>query len=215
MSGSKPHELVTRFFTPFSVREWAGCRGVAKILGEKEMNKPPLLFAGAVDISVLFRHGLWALAAAAIISGCSTTLRAPSYSPPVMPRPTAVARPAPSHIVRASWYGPGFDGRRTAAGEVFNEYGLTAASKTLPLGSRVRVTNLSTGRSVIVKINDRGPFVRGRGLDLSQAAARQVGITHEGVAKVKIARLKASQTRVKRMSATITVHDATGAGTRF
>ena len=68
----------------------------------------------------------------------------------------------PSHIVASSWYGPGYDGHRTSSGERFDPNGLTAASKTLPLGSSVRVTNLKNGRSAQVKINDRGPAIRGR-----------------------------------------------------
>ena len=86
----------------------------------------------------------------------------------------------------ASWYGPGFHGRRTASGERFNSRALTAAW-SLPFGSRVRVTNERTGRSVVVRINDRGPFVGGRVIDLSKAAAQAVGIS--GVGKVKLARL--------------------------
>ena len=92
----------------------------------------------------------------------------------------------PSRVVTSSWYGPGYDGHRTSSGEPFDPKGLTAASKTLPLGSSVRVTNLKDGRSAQVKINDRGPAVRGRSLDLSPAAARKVGLTKTGVARVEI-----------------------------
>ena len=86
----------------------------------------------------------------------------------------------------ASWYGPGFHGRRTASGERFNTGALTAAHRTLPFGTHVRVVNVETGRSIVVRINDRGPFVRGRVIDLSQAAARAIGVT--GVARVRLAR---------------------------
>jgi rare lipoprotein A len=92
----------------------------------------------------------------------------------------------PSRIVTSSWYGPGYDGRRTSSGERFDPNGLTAASKTLPLGSSVRVTNLKNGRSAQVRINDRGPALRGRSLDLSPAAARKIGLTKTGVARVEI-----------------------------
>lgn len=84
----------------------------------------------------------------------------------------------------ASWYGPGFHGRKTASGEKFNMYALTAAHKTLPLHSRVRVTNLKTHKSVIVKINDRGPYVGNRKIDLSLASARAIGLN--GTAKVEM-----------------------------
>ncbi len=86
----------------------------------------------------------------------------------------------------ASWYGPRFHGKRTASGEVYNQHALTAAHKTLPLGSRAVVTNLNTGQSVEVRINDRGPFTKGRVIDLSQAAARLVGVVGPGVAPVKV-----------------------------
>lgn len=86
----------------------------------------------------------------------------------------------------ASWYGPGFHGRRTASGERFNTGAFTAAHRTLPFGTRVRVVNQTTGRSVVVRINDRGPFVRGRVIDLSKAAARAIGVS--GVARVTLAR---------------------------
>jgi rare lipoprotein A (peptidoglycan hydrolase) len=92
----------------------------------------------------------------------------------------------PSHIVASSWYGPGYDGHRTSSGERFDPKALTAASKTLPLGSSLRVTNLKNGRSAQVKINDRGPAVRGRSLDLSPAAAQKIGLTKSGVARVEI-----------------------------
>lgn len=75
-------------------------------------------------------------------------------------------------IGMASWYGPGFHGRRTASGERFNQYAMTAAHKTLPLGSIVRVTNLETEESIIVRINDRGPYRAGYIIDLSKGAAR-------------------------------------------
>ncbi|WP_446340524.1 septal ring lytic transglycosylase RlpA family protein [Coleofasciculus chthonoplastes] len=86
----------------------------------------------------------------------------------------------------ASWYGPGFHGNRSASGERFNQNALTAAHRNLPFGTNVRVTNLNNGRSVIVRINDRGPFVRGRVIDLSAAAARVLGLLRTGVAPVRI-----------------------------
>jgi rare lipoprotein A (peptidoglycan hydrolase) len=91
-----------------------------------------------------------------------------------------------TQIVRASWYGQEFANRKTADGERFNPDALTAASRTLPLGSVVRVTNLKNGRSVYVRINDHGPYVRGRSLDLSRRAAQDIGMMNTGVARVKI-----------------------------
>lgn len=86
----------------------------------------------------------------------------------------------------ASWYGPGFHGNYTANGEVYNQHALTAAHKTLPFGTRVKVTNLYNGRSVVVRINDRGPFIPGRIIDLSQGAAQLIGVTSSGVAPVRM-----------------------------
>src|SRR5512139_2622827 len=84
----------------------------------------------------------------------------------------------------ASWYGADFHGRRTANGERYNMYAMTAAHKTLPLGSRVTVTNRGTGRRIRVRVNDRGPFVAGRVIDLSLAAARALGSAKDGVVPV-------------------------------
>src|SRR5881296_3193450 len=86
----------------------------------------------------------------------------------------------------ASWYGPGFHGNRTSSGEIYDQYELTAAHKTLPLGTRVAVTNLDNGRSVEVRVNDRGPFVAGRLLDLSESAARAIGGIGAGLIHVRI-----------------------------
>jgi rare lipoprotein A len=86
----------------------------------------------------------------------------------------------------ASWYGPGFHGRSTANGEKFNKYDMTAAHRTLPFGTKVRVTNLRNGRSVIVRINDRGPFSGGRIIDLSYGAAKTIGIHNSGVGSVRL-----------------------------
>jgi rare lipoprotein A len=88
---------------------------------------------------------------------------------------------------RASWYGPGFHGRRTASGETFNTNAMTAAHRTLPFGTRVRVVNKRTGKSVIVRINDRGPYAHGRVIDLSRASAQAIGIS--GVGSVDVAQL--------------------------
>jgi rare lipoprotein A len=86
----------------------------------------------------------------------------------------------------ASWYGPGFHGRRTANGERFNQNGLTAAHRSLPFGTKVKVTNVNNGRSVVVRINDLGPYAKGRVIDLSAGAARVIGLINSGVAPVRI-----------------------------
>ena len=100
-------------------------------------------------------------------------------------------RPLPSahgyaEVGTASWYGPGFHGRRTASGEVYDMYAPTAAHRTLPLGTRVRVTRLDNGRSVVARINDRGPFVDGRIIDLSYALAERLDMVERGTARVRV-----------------------------
>ncbi|NEO84950.1 MAG: septal ring lytic transglycosylase RlpA family protein [Spirulina sp. SIO3F2] len=119
---------------------------------------------------------------------------APALSVPNTPRPRyrATVRPTASTPTwsgqrgQASWYGPGFHGRRTANGERFNQNAMTAAHRTLPFGTRVRVTNLNNGRSAIVRINDRGPFIHGRVIDLSRAGASAIGMLGSGVAPVQV-----------------------------
>jgi rare lipoprotein A len=93
----------------------------------------------------------------------------------------------------ASWYGPRFHGKLTASGEVFNQENFTAAHRTLPWGSRVKVTNLTNGKSVEVRINDRGPFGKGRIIDVSRAAARVLGIVGSGITTVRIEWLSDSE----------------------
>lgn len=86
----------------------------------------------------------------------------------------------------ASWYGDKFHGKRTASGEIFDENALTASHRTLPFGTIIRVTNLKNGKSVKVRINDRGPSVRGRITDVSKAAARELDMVRDGVVPVRI-----------------------------
>lgn len=113
----------------------------------------------------------------------------------IVPRPryratidtnTAAQPTGQSQRGMASWYGPGFHGRRSASGERFNQNALTAAHRTLPFGTKVRVTNLNSGTSVVVRINDRGPFIHGRVIDLSRAAAGAIGMLGSGVAPVQL-----------------------------
>jgi len=114
-----------------------------------------------------------------------------AQEPSGTPRPPsrisrATGRARATQSGEASWYGPNFHGRPTASGEIFDQHSMTAAHKTLPLGSKARVTNLENGNSVEVTINDRGPFVAGRIIDLSRAAAAEIGIIESGVAPVKV-----------------------------
>ena len=88
----------------------------------------------------------------------------------------------------ATYYGQEFAGHRTASGETFNPGAMTAAHRTLPFGTRVRVTNSRNGRSIIVRINDRGPFVKGRAIDLSSGAARAIGMSSTGNVTMEVMR---------------------------
>lgn len=106
-------------------------------------------------------------------------------APLLEPLPDRPPEAAPG-AVEASYYGKGFEGRPTASGERFNSERLTAAHRTLPFGTIVKVTNAATGKSVKVRINDRGPFHGNREIDLSTAAARQIGMLASGTAKVTL-----------------------------
>jgi rare lipoprotein A len=144
-----------------------------------------------------------ALGLAVFLTACATqTVSQPEpVAPPVAAQPPLPAAPppplpaipetrsAPSSTVTASYQGSGTAGHSTANGERYNPNSLTAASRTLPIGSTVKVTNPDTGRSVKVRINDRGPFVHGRSLDLSKRAAQKIGLTHKGAGRVKVSRV--------------------------
>jgi len=126
-----------------------------------------------------------------------------------------------SYTAVASWYGDDFHGRRTASGEVYDMHGYTAAHKTFPFGTKLRVTYLRTGRSAIVTVNDRGPFVSGRDLDLSRGAADEIGLLIDGVGEVYIEILERDNRYVKYVkSGTVGVKPRAeavsyGPGTRF
>lgn len=127
-------------------------------------------------------------AASQLLCGCSMMSRSAAPATPA----SAPISGLSGRIVTASWYGSELSGHRTTSGEVFNPNELTAASRSLPIGSRVQVTNVSNGRTVVVRINDRGPYIRGRGIDLSHAAAQRIGLVHNGVGHVQIARADSS-----------------------
>ena len=133
-----------------------------------------------------------------IVWGCATSSppsSPPPQPPPGYPKPYKVwgkwYQPLPDakgfrQRGIASWYGKDFHGKKTSNGEIYNMYAMTAAHKTLPLGTHVRVHNLENGKKTDVRINDRGPFVRGRIIDLSYSAAKKVGLVGPGTARVEI-----------------------------
>ena len=124
---------------------------------------------------------LWtvALPVAFLLFGCSDGSAKPEAA-------KTTKEPAFEQAGKASWYGPGFHGKKTANGEIYDQNELTAAHRTLPLGTEVEVTNVKNGKSVAVEINDRGPYVSGRVIDLSRAAAVELGMKEKGLAAVKI-----------------------------
>lgn len=140
-----------------------------------------------------------ALAVATLVAGCSThpritlpELEAPAPAPAPATAPTPAPETAPGVELgrgKASWYGPGFQGKRTASGERFDMNALTAAHRTLAFGTRVLVRNVRNGREVVVRINDRGPHVRGRIIDLSKAAAAEIDLIEAGEALVVLIEL--------------------------
>jgi len=155
--------------------------------------------------------GLWAaammLGAALVLSGCAetellvnTAKQAKTYNTPSSKGYYKVGSPYQikgvwyypkeewdySETGIASWYGPGFHGKQTANGEIFDENALTAAHRTLPMPSVVRVTNLDNGRSIVVRVNDRGPFAHGRIIDMSRRGAQLLGFMRRGTAKVRV-----------------------------
>src|SRR5437867_913729 len=123
------------------------------------------------------RRSWWGGVVVSLVAGCAPLRGRPPAPPPIVDG---------VQVGVASWYGPGFHGNRTANGEIYDQYELTAAHPSLPLGTRVMVTNLTNGRAVEVRINDRGPFVDGRAIDLSYAAARTIGLIGPGTSRVRI-----------------------------
>jgi rare lipoprotein A len=126
-----------------------------------------------------------ALIVTGVLAGCSTV-------PEVVRPPVSDDLLRPLQTGYASWYGRSHQGRRTTSGEIYDMNKLTAAHPALPMGTRLLVTNLSNGRSVTVRVNDRGPFVDGRIVDLSYAAARELGAVEVGVVPVRVEVLSGS-----------------------
>jgi len=144
-------------------------------------------------LKVLYLFGLAVLSVYMV--GCSAAARFTGEGP----SPVGSAAPAPTRFSgtvllteegRASYYSTGFNGKLTASGEIFNKNAFTAAHRTFPFGTLLRVTNLGNNESVEVTVNDRGPFKKGRILDLSEAAARAIGMIRTGTAEVRIEVLK-------------------------
>lgn len=147
-------------------------------------------------------------AAVAATADATAAVRTPA------PAPAAAASQATASVIsgNASWYGPGFAGRHTASGEIFDPAQLTAAHRTLPFNTRVRVTHVATGQSVIVRINDRGPFKDNRLIDLSRAAADAIGLTASGVGQVQMEILSGNGVITGAVSSELTPYEVVARG---
>lgn len=131
--------------------------------------------------------------------GCSLLLFILLYFSSCASIPQPPIQPPEVDYITASWYGTEFHGRQTSSGERFDMYAMTCAHKEFPFGTRLRATNLKNNKSVIVTVNDRGPFIPGRDLDLSYAAAKEIELIGPGVAMVKIEHLGRDMRYVKRI----------------
>ena len=129
------------------------------------------------------------------VAGCAH--RGPTVKAPA-PKPADAVERGTTEKGLASWYGEPYHGRRTASGEIYDMYEMTAAHRTMEFGSVVRVTRRDTGADVTVRINDRGPFIKGRIIDLSYAAAKKIGLDIDGVAPVKVVVVGFEQTPKKK-----------------
>lgn len=134
----------------------------------------------AVGIACLFMLTL------SVIGGCAGAFTGSVSGPSEGTSPSELREGELIQSGKASWYGGKFHGRKTASGEVYNKWGRSAAHRTLPLGTWIIVERVSNGRRIKVKVNDRGPFVEGRILDLSRGAARELGLLADGVARVRL-----------------------------
>ena len=121
-----------------------------------------------------------------IISGCTSDQAVEQNKLAQPEKNSTETTPVRTEVGKASWYGPGFDGKKTATGEVFDQTEMTAAHPTLPIGTKAEVTNLDNDKKVEVRINDRGPHVEDRVIDVSRAAAKKLDMVEEGTAQVKI-----------------------------
>ena len=144
-------------------------------------------YRGALFRAACYR-AVCAIALSTLVAACSSGR---PVNPQIETPAPVSAQPTPQVIGIASWYGPGFDGRRTSTGAIYNQEDLTAASNEFPLGSRVMVTNLDNGRSIEVAVIDRGPFKKGRKIDLSHKAAHIIGMLDKGTAAVRISLISA------------------------
>lgn len=121
-----------------------------------------------------------------MILGCTSEHRTEQNKLMRQEKESTIAHSIHTEVGEASWYGPGFQGKRTASGEVFDQTKMTAAHPSLPMGTKAQITNLDNDEKVEVRINDRGPYVKDRVIDVSRAAAKKLDMHKDGTAQVKI-----------------------------
>jgi rare lipoprotein A (peptidoglycan hydrolase) len=134
------------------------------------------------------RSRLWrgALIGTLVFAGCTSDRSGEQGKQTSQEKGGLAAKPNRKEVGEASWYGPGFHGKETANGETFNQNNMTAAHPSLPLGTKAEVTNLENGKKVEVRINDRGPYVQERVIDVSRAAAKRLDMEEDGTTEVRI-----------------------------
>ncbi len=179
-----------------------GCSGAVRPV-EPARSLPAVPIAPAITPFQSMSESLTAPPASPVVPAIQSIPESRPASPPagqaavVSFAPQAVVRPARFEQTGiASWYGPQFHGKRTASGEICNQHALTAAHRSLPLGTRVKVSNVESGQTVTVRINDRGPFAGNRIIDLSLAAAKRLGVYTPGTALVRVEVLSAPTPRL-------------------
>lgn len=140
-----------------------------------------------------FKYGMGLLFLFPMLSACSGSLSKAPVVPQVNPVSFYETELLHEEEGYASWYGPGFYGRKTASGQRFTKHKFTCAHRKLPFGTRLQITNLQNGKSIEVTVNDRGPFIKGRVVDLSYAAAKEIGLIKAGAAPVKVKQVLLAQ----------------------
>lgn len=153
-------------------------------------------FATLIFRNYLSRLSHLALLSALAMSGCTQKDSGGENKPTPQEPSSSITKPMNKEVGEASWYGPGLQGKETANGETFDQKQLTAAHPTLPMGTKAKITNLENGKKVDVRINDRGPFVGDRVIDVSKAAANKLDMQEDGTTQVKI-ETKATKKKTK------------------
>ncbi len=192
-SRGEPRTVASTFFGPISVGMAWNLIGFGAAASALVMSLPLQaaegLEAEAPEISSRLERLLDSVAVPkSVLTPAEIRVLSPPAPSALLPLPKLNPLPSVVRVMtgEASWYGPGFYGNRTASGEIYRPGTMTAAHRTLPFGTKVRVTNLWNGRTAVIRINDRGPFIAHRVIDLGHGAASHLGLTASGIAQVKL-----------------------------